>query len=72
MSPDLERQLFKIQCALRNCAERDPDDVIANRASALAVKLEGYGSVFGSSDITELDAMLIRYCVGKHLQLQEH
>lgn len=55
----------KIQLALRTTAEKDPNDIIANSASALAVKLETFGTNFGTtlSDITDTDYKLIDYAV---------
>ena len=43
------RQVQQIMQNLRNVAERHPDDVIANRASDFAWRLETAGGVYGPS-----------------------
>jgi len=57
--------------ALRTVAERHNNDIIANAASALSVRLEGMGTVWGMSvcDITPLDRQLIEYAVGYNSSL---
>lgn len=68
MTPAAQQMLYTIQKALRNTAERDVNDIIANCASALAVRLEGVGTAFGMSlkDLTAVDRQLIQYAVAKH------
>ena len=53
----------KYSQALRNTAERHPDDLIANAASAVAVKLETLGTPWGtqSEDITDTDHSIMQY-----------
>ena len=55
---------------LRNVAEVDPNDEMANRASSLAWRLEGAGtSVFNMSDHfnlwSEEDQLTARYAISK-------
>jgi hypothetical protein len=51
--------------ALRSVAEQDPNDIIANAASALVVRLETVGTVWGMqlSELSDLDRQLIQYSV---------
>ena len=57
-----ERQTQQIMYRLRCAAERDPDDVIANRCSQLAFELETPNRVHR---LTDTDRALIRYAVKK-------
>jgi hypothetical protein len=68
MTYEAQQMLAKIQKALRNTAERDINDIIANSASALAVRLESVGTSFGMSlrDLTSVDQQLIKYALAKH------
>jgi hypothetical protein len=47
MTRDTLMMLAQIQKGLRNCAERDHNDIIANAASDLAVRLEAVNTTFG-------------------------
>lgn len=67
------RNLQTIMKYLRNVAEVDPSDEIANAASSLAYRLEGAGtSVFDMSmDFTEwtpLDQQTAKYAISKRDQ----
>jgi len=55
----------KYDLSLRNVAERHPNDIIANAASALAVKMESLGTAFGTdeTDITETDRHLMEMAI---------
>ena len=65
MTNETRQMLHQIQKALRNTAERDRNDIIANSASALAVRLEAVGTAFGMrlTDLTNLDRQLIQYAL---------
>lgn len=65
MTNETRQMLHQIQKALRNTAERDANDIIANSASALAVRLEAVGTAFGMrlTDLTNLDRQLIQYAL---------
>lgn len=58
-----ERQTQQIMYRLRCAAERDPNDVIANRCSQLAFELETPSRV---KRLTDEDRTLIRYAVKKN------
>ena len=58
-----ERQTQQIMYHLRCAAERDPDDVVANRCSQLAFELETPNRV---RRLTDVDTALIRYAVKKN------
>jgi len=62
------RLLAQIQKNLRNTAERDANDIIANAASDLAVRLEAVGTAFGMriQDLTSVDRQLIQYATQHH------
>ena len=67
------KNLQTIMQYLRNAAEVDPSDEIANAASDLAYRLEGAGtSVFDMSmnflDWSELDQTTAKYAIGKRDQ----
>lgn len=55
----------KIQALLRNVAEVDPNDIIANRASQLAVDLEHVRFPFAYDSLSEAERMLVQYAVSK-------
>ena len=64
------QNLQQIMGYLRNVAEVDPNDQIANAASSLAYRLEAAGtSVFDMSmdfsDWTPLDQQTVRYAISK-------
>lgn len=62
-----QQKIFAIQSALRTVAERDVNDIIANSASDLVVRLESVGSAFGITlrDLSNVDRQLIRYALGQ-------
>lgn len=68
MTRETQRMLMEIQRSLRNTAERDLNDIIANAASDLAVRLESVGTAFGMTirDLTDLDRQLIQYARQNH------
>lgn len=59
------RDVQKIQAMLRNVAEVDPNDVIANRASQLAVDLEHVKFPFAYLTLSEAERMLVQYAISK-------
>ena len=65
-------ELKYILQALRDTAERHPNDIIANAASSLAVKLESINTTFGirTKDITDTDRALIRYVTSNRLAVK--
>lgn len=56
------REVQHIKQLLRNVAEVDPDDRIANCASQLAVDLETVGKI---NNLTEIEQAMIRYAHSK-------
>ena len=70
MTNETRQMLYEIQIALRTTAERDVNDIIANAASALAVRLEAVGTAFGMSlkDLTNVDRQLIQYALQQQRQ----
>ena len=67
------QQLQQIMQLLRNVAEVDPNDQIANAASSLAYRLEGAGtSVFDMPMVfdawTPLDQAAVKYAISKRKQ----
>jgi hypothetical protein len=68
MTNETLRLLAQIQKNLRNAAERDANDIIANAASDLAVRLEAVGTAFGMQlrDLTGVDRQLIQYATQHH------
>ena len=54
-----QQVMFKLRCA----AERDPNDIIANRCSQLAFELETPNRV---ARLTDTDRELIRYAFRKN------
>jgi hypothetical protein len=70
MTNEALRMLAEIQKALRNTAERDPNDIIANAASDLAVRLEAVNTTFGMrlKDLTDLDRQIIKHAMKNHTQ----
>jgi len=57
------QQIQYIKQLLRNVAEVDPNDVISNSASQLAVDLEQIGRI---NCLSEAEQSLIQYAYGKH------
>lgn len=72
MTPATAQMLNRIQIALRTTAEQDRNDIIANSASALSVRLESMGTTFGMSvrSITPVDRQLIQYALAQHPNTQ--
>lgn len=70
MTNETRQMLYQIQIALRTTAERDRNDIIANAASALAVRLEAVGTAFGMTlkELTNLDRQLIQYAIQQQRQ----
>jgi hypothetical protein len=65
-------ELKYILQALRDTAERHPNDIIANAASALAVRLESINTTFGirAADVTDTERDLIRYVMHNRLAVK--
>jgi len=65
-------QLKYILQALRDTAETHHNDIIANAASSLAVKLESINTTFGirTKDITDTDRDVIRYVISNRLAVK--
>lgn len=59
------QNIQRIQGYLRNVAEVDPNDVISNRASQLAVDLELVRVPFLYESLSEAERMLVQYAVSK-------
>lgn len=59
------QNIQRIQAMLRNVAEVDPNDTIANRASQLAVDLELVRVPFEYDSLTEAERMLVQYAISK-------
>jgi hypothetical protein len=59
------QNIQKIQAMLRNVAEVDPNDIIANRASQLAVDLELVRVPFEYETLSEAERMLVQYAISK-------
>lgn len=57
------RNIQQIQGYLRNVAEVDSNDVIANAASQLAVDLEYVRAPFEYTDLSEAEQSLVQYAV---------
>lgn len=72
MNRDAAMMLHQIQTALRTTAEQDINDIIANSASDLSVRLETVGSTFGMSltDLTDVDRQLIQYALSQNPQTE--
>jgi hypothetical protein len=70
MTNETRQMLYEIQIALRTTAEKDNNDIIANAASALAVRLEAVGTAFGMklTDLTAVDRQLIQYALQQQRQ----
>jgi hypothetical protein len=70
MTNETRQMLYEIQIALRTTAEKDNNDIIANAASALAVRLEAVGTAFGMklADLTAVDRQLIQYALQQQRQ----
>lgn len=58
-------ELQRIQGYLRNVAEVDPDDVLANRASATTVELETVALPFDLNTLREDQREIIEYAISK-------
>lgn len=65
MTNETTRLLVEIQGALRTMAEQEPNDILANSASDLAVRLETAGTTFGMAlaDLTDVDRQLIQHAM---------
>jgi hypothetical protein len=65
MTEETRRLLFSIQAALRTMAEQEPNDLLANSASALAVRLESVGTSFGMTleSLTDVDRQIIQHAM---------
>lgn len=67
MSNLTQSQLQSIMVKLRNVAERHPDDVIANKSSDFAWRLEAAGGTYGPSmdpsKWTPLQQQLARHAI---------
>lgn len=61
-------QIQTIQQRLRNVAEVDDNDVIANSSSQLAVDLEYVKTPFNYSNLAEHEQNLIQYAISKRNQ----
>jgi hypothetical protein len=59
------QNIQKIQAMLRNVAEVDPNDIISNRASQLAVDLELVRVPFEYETLSEAERMLVQYAISK-------
>ncbi len=59
------QNIQRIQAMLRNVAEVDPNDTIANRASQLAVELEYVKVPFAYDTLSEAERMLVQYAISK-------
>jgi hypothetical protein len=69
------QNIQRIQGYLRNVAEVDPNDIIANRASQLAVDLELVCVPFEYLSLSEAEQALVQYAIRKREQyvlLQGH
>ena len=62
------RNIQQIQGYLRNVAEVDPNDVISNSASQLAVDLEYVRTPFEFSLLSEAEQALVHYAIRKRDQ----
>jgi hypothetical protein len=61
-------QIQTIQQRLRNVAEVDPNDVIANSSSQLAVDLEYVKTPFDYRTLTEVEQNLVQYAIARRDQ----
>lgn len=59
------QNIQQIQGYLRNVAEVDPNDTIANSASQLAVDLEYVKTPFDYQSLTEAERALVQYAIQK-------
>lgn len=64
--------LHSIMSALRTVAERDNNDIIANCASDLVVRLESLNSTFGTTakNFSSVDQQLIEYATKKPVDIK--
>jgi hypothetical protein len=68
----LSSELHSIMNALRNVAERDQNDIIANCASDLVVRLESLNATFGTTakNFSSVDQQLIEYATKKQVDIK--
>lgn len=59
------QNIQQIQGYLRNVAEVDPNDTIANSASQLAVDLEYVKTPFDYQSLSEAERALVQYAIQK-------
>ena len=67
MNTETQQMLHRIRFALGEVAAKDDNDILANAASALNVRLEGVGTTFGMklSDLSDVDRQIIRYALAE-------
>lgn len=65
-------ELHSIMSALRTVAERDQNDIIANCASDLVVRLESLNTTFGTTakNFSAVDQQLIEYATKKPVDIK--
>ena len=65
-------ELHSIMGALRTVAERDKNDIIANCASDLVVRLESLNTTFGTTakNFSSVDQQLIEYATKKPVDIK--
>lgn len=65
-------ELHSIMNALRTVAERDNNDIIANCASDLVVRLESLNATFGTTakNFSAVDQQLIEYATKKQIDIK--
>lgn len=68
----LTNELHSILGALRTVAERDNNDIIANCASDLVVRLESLNAAFGTSakNFSTVDQQIIEYATKKPVDIR--
>lgn len=68
----LPSELHSIMNALRTVAERDNNDIIANCASDLVVRLESLNATFGTTakNFSAVDQQLIEYATKKQIDIK--
>ena len=74
MTPEMRTMLARVQVALRTTAERDANDIIANAASDLAVRLESVGTTFGTriESLTSVDRQMIHYALNEQAKREQN
>ena len=74
MTPEMRAMLVRVQVALRTTAERDANDIIANAASDLAVRLESVGTTFGTriESLTGVDRQMIQYALNEQAKREQN